>query len=133
MPLEINQRIACCRKLRNMTQSDLAQMLNIKTSTYSQMERKGDITAERLIKIADFLNVDIKFLLFGEEWQEIILAKPPERILLKEEKVKKKEETPEYILTAKEKRIIAIWRYFSQKNKNEFIAVIEKMYKQKTK
>ena len=51
----LNDRIAKYRKLANLTQTDMAEKLNIKCSTYSQMERKGIISADRLFEMARFL------------------------------------------------------------------------------
>ena len=50
-----------------MTQVELANVLDMKPSTYSQMERRGKISAYDLIRIAKVLNVSVSFLLFGEE------------------------------------------------------------------
>ena len=62
----INQRVARYRKLKDLNQTQMADFMGIKTSTYSQKERKGKITAEEIIKIAEILNVDVDILLYGE-------------------------------------------------------------------
>lgn len=61
----INQRVKELRTSRNVSQETLGMFLGIKTSTYSQMERAGIISAERLKLIAEFFNVDYEFLLYG--------------------------------------------------------------------
>ena len=43
----INQRIALYRKMANLTQTEVAEKMGMKCSTYSQMERKGSISSER--------------------------------------------------------------------------------------
>ncbi len=48
----------------------MAELLGIKTSTYSQMERKGVITAEAIKRLAEILEVDAYFLLYGVEQKE---------------------------------------------------------------
>ena len=66
----INQRIFHIRKLRGYSQADMARMLNMRVSTYSQAERKGRIKVDFLVKIADVLEVDVGYLLTGQERQE---------------------------------------------------------------
>ena len=63
---EINKRIRHYRRIRNFSQTDIAERLGLKCSTYSQMERKGDITCERLIRLSEILRVDATTLLYGE-------------------------------------------------------------------
>ena len=63
----INQRIFHIRKLRGYSQADMARMLNMRVSTYSQAERKGRIKVDFLVKIADVLEVDVGYLLTGKE------------------------------------------------------------------
>ena len=52
----------------------MAELLNIKTSTYSQKERKGKITAEEIVKIADILDINVDILLYGETERTNILV-----------------------------------------------------------
>ena len=68
MPNEniINQRIKDLRVSRNVPQKEMAELLGVKVSTYSQMERKGTIPAEKLKRIANFFCVDYAVLLDGE-------------------------------------------------------------------
>lgn len=66
---DINARILAYRRIKKVSQQDVADYLGIKVSTYSQMEREGIITCEKLIKIAEFLNVDIRCFLYGFEYE----------------------------------------------------------------
>lgn len=63
----INQRITRIRKSKKITQKEMAERLGMKESTYSQMERQGNISAQTLLSIAAVLEVDINLLLYGEE------------------------------------------------------------------
>lgn len=63
----INQRIRRYRKKSNLTQSQLGEMIGLKTSTYSQMERKGQITCDTILRLAEVLKVDAAVLLLGEK------------------------------------------------------------------
>ncbi len=51
------------REDRDLKQKDLAQILNVSQNTYSQYETGTiSITAETLIKLANFYNVSIDYL-----------------------------------------------------------------------
>lgn len=63
----INQRVRKYRKELFLSQADVAGMLGMKTSTYSQMERMGNITCETLLKLAEIFKVDALKLLYGED------------------------------------------------------------------
>ncbi|MEE1075325.1 MAG: helix-turn-helix domain-containing protein [Acutalibacteraceae bacterium] len=63
----INQRIFYYRKLAGITQAEAAEQMGMKLSTYSQMERKGKITTDKLLKIAKILNVNSDILLNGSK------------------------------------------------------------------
>ncbi|MEE1240075.1 MAG: helix-turn-helix domain-containing protein [Acutalibacteraceae bacterium] len=60
----INQRIAMYRKMANLTQTEVAEKMGMKCSTYSQMERKGSISSERLLALAEILGVTPEMLLY---------------------------------------------------------------------
>ena len=64
MDRSINQRIALYRKMANLTQTEVAEKMGMKCSTYSQMERKGSISTERLLVLADILGVTPEMLLY---------------------------------------------------------------------
>lgn len=68
MPNEnsINQRIKDLRISKKIPQKEIADLLGIKVSTYSQMERKGTIPAEKFKLIANYFNVDYAVLLDGD-------------------------------------------------------------------
>ena len=65
--MEINKRIKNLRLAKKITQEEIATYLGIKISSYSQLERKGVFSAERLALIADYFNVDYNYLLVGKE------------------------------------------------------------------
>ena len=118
---EINQRIKSVRKELGIKQKDMAGALGIKESTYSQMERTGNITCETAIKIARIFDTDLNHLILGLEQTAVI---PPE------EKKKESHTTVEetLILTPNEESIIKILRHFGKLDREECIAFIEKKY-----
>ena len=62
----INQRVREVRTQKKISQQKVSEYLGMKLSTYSQMERTGNISAERLKLIAKFLKVDYGYLIDGE-------------------------------------------------------------------
>lgn len=54
----INENIAYIRKARGISQAELAKRIGMKTSTYSQMERRGNITIPKIEQIAEALDVN---------------------------------------------------------------------------
>ena len=63
----INKRICHFRKLSGFNQSYMAELLDMKTSTYAQKERQGTMDCEFVIRVADILNIDFLDLMFDEE------------------------------------------------------------------
>ncbi|MBQ7284334.1 MAG: helix-turn-helix transcriptional regulator [Oscillospiraceae bacterium] len=55
------------RETNNISQKQLAQILNVSTSAVGKWEGKGNVipSAEFLIEIADYFNVSVDFLLRG--------------------------------------------------------------------
>lgn len=66
----INQRIYRYRKQLGFTQKDVAKMLEMQPSTYAQMERKGKISSDVLIKLSQTFDISVLSLLFGENVPE---------------------------------------------------------------
>lgn len=85
MKNELNSRIKKYRNLADLTQEQVASALNMKPSTYSQMERSGNIKAHLVDPIAKILNVDPVVLLFGEKVEPPVtlppITPPPEPTL----------------------------------------------------
>lgn len=61
-------RLKELRKQKNLTQAELSQLLNIKQQYYSRYETGiAEPNIENLIKLADFYNVSIDYLV-GRDW-----------------------------------------------------------------
>lgn len=67
MDFKINKRVVKYRKFSHLTQSQVAELIGMKSSTYSQMEREGDVSAERIVKLAEIFNIDVRCLLYDED------------------------------------------------------------------
>ena len=63
MSYTVNQRVAIYRKMANLTQTEAAERLGMKCSTYSQMERKGNISVDKLMAIAEVFGINPAVLL----------------------------------------------------------------------
>ncbi len=95
----INQRIVRYRKIVGYSQAELADMLSMKRSTYSQKERGGDIDCETIIKISEILGVDVKVLLYGENLSNRTVS------------------VPQLVTNTQERRMIEAIRYMKPKYK----------------
>lgn len=71
---DFSQRLAAARKEKRMTQSEVAERLNVSFQAVSLWER-GETTPEieKLTEIADLYGVSVDWLLRGKEEQEIII------------------------------------------------------------
>ena len=117
MDKSINQRVAYYRKRQRLTQTQVAQMMGIKMSTYSQCERRGNISGERLIKLAEILGVSCEILLYGEKNKNSTPPEPP---------------TPETeYFTNKEQSLIKVLRTLTDKKRQAIFKITELTYKRK--
>ncbi len=66
MDSSINERIRKYRTQKKLNQTQLGERLGIKCSTYSQMERRGNISVEMALKIAEVLEVDPNLIIYDE-------------------------------------------------------------------
>ncbi len=62
--MKLSDRIRLIRKAHQLTQADVANRMNIATSTYGQIERNSSkATYETLLRVAQALGVSIIFLI----------------------------------------------------------------------
>ena len=64
----INHRIRRFRLQNKYTQRELGELLGLKCSTYSQMERVGKINSDIIIKLCEIFDTDALTLLYGENY-----------------------------------------------------------------
>ena len=135
MSKDINQRVAICRKLAGLTQSQTAEKLGMKSSTYSQMERKGNISPECLIELAKIFGADPDYLIYGKEKnQELDFSSPKNTVQLKQDSFSDKNNLYEgLILTKSEENIIKLFRHLSKEAKSDIIEYINKVYRDSKK
>lgn len=136
----INQRIALYRKLANLTQTEAAEKMGMKCSTYSQMERKGSISAERLLALSEIFGVKPDVLLYDTSSQssEAVDFSGAESASGQHlhQSVPFSDATlgpSPFIVTHKEENIIKILRNLPKPDYDEVISLIDRKYKESKK
>ena len=125
---EINKRVRACRRVLGLNQTDVATRMGIKCNTYSQKERTGHITAEELIKLAEILNVDAHYLLYGTKKEE---PAPTPPIELPNPEPKPREHCITPPLSPKEITFTQMLRYMSKKKRLHVMEYAYKVFKNK--
>lgn len=138
MQQTINQRIALYRKMANLNQTEVAEKMGMKCSTYSQMERKGKITTERLTELAKIFGVTPEMLLYdNNENQKLDFSgiETSESTLNQDNfPIKSSAYGPApFIVTHKEENIIKIIRNLPKPDYDEVVSFIESKYKESKK
>ena len=128
----INKRIALYRKLANLTQTEAAEKLGMKCSTYSQMERKGSISADKLIALADIFGVAPETLLYDAPARGMLNFTPNESInkevVRQPEPVLAADNSSVFVVTHKEESIIKILRNLPRDDYEEIVRLINEKY-----
>ena len=129
----INKRVVHYRKLANLTQSETAEKMDMKLSTYSQMERVGKISGERIVRLSEIFNIDQYLLLHNEFDEENTATKQGvEDAVLRQETVDVKQPAA-FIPTAKEIGFIKMFRNIPRADQQEVIAFLSEKHNQKHK
>ena len=130
MKSTVNTRIKEARKEKNYTQSQVAEFISMKCSTYSQMERKGSISVDKALELAKILNADPYYIIFGEPKENLFDYEPVSPLVLTSnepqnfiEQIKNGQD--ELILTHNEKNIIKNLRNLKEKDRLDVIKFIE--------
>lgn len=137
MAESINRRIARCRKLADLTQTEAAEKMGMKCSTYSQMERKGNISADRLLKLAQIFGVHPDELLYEKKSTMSTVsadmpsapAAPaaPAPVIQQDEF---EDVRPVFIISKKEENLLKIIRNLPKNARDEIISFIEQKYRE---
>lgn len=134
MAYTVNQRVAIYRKMANLTQTEAAERLGMKSSTYSQMERKGNISVEKLFAIAAAFGVNPEVLLHDptelkNEAPATVTNTPPEAMpTVLREPVITPESRPPFIITKNEENLLTILRNLPKSDYDDVRAYINEKY-----
>ncbi len=140
MPSTTNERIKKYRLEKKLTQAELGEKLGLKCSTYSQMERQGNVSVDTALKIAEILGIDPNLIIYGNEEAaldfspvkpQLLQVKAPSNIdeILYGNQTEVKESDTPYILNNTEKTIISIYRNLSKPKQRlirDYIDIIRK-------
>ena len=72
---QIGNKVAYYRKMRNLTQDELADRVNISVSSISKLERgkyNNNIPLSMLIMIAEGLKIDVSLLVTFDEREKLL-------------------------------------------------------------
>ena len=111
---KINERIQKIRRDAKYKQSEVAELLNMKTNTYSIRERRGKFTGEDLLKLAAIFQVDVRKFLYDD----IDLIKPT--VIVPDEC---------YMLNDREGHVITMYRNLSKEKQKEIFAFVYNTFK----
>ncbi|MGB4660126.1 MAG: helix-turn-helix transcriptional regulator [Mobilitalea sp.] len=62
---EMSDRIRECRKQKNLSQAELAEIVSVSNNTISNMETGNNVKLESIEKVADFFEVSLDYLVKG--------------------------------------------------------------------
>ena len=135
MDKSINQRIVLYRKMANLTQTEVAEKMGMKCSTYSQMERKGAINSERLLALSKILGVTPEMLLYETTVAKKLDFSAAETVTSslnqnKDPFGKAPFSPAPFIPTHKEESIIKILRNLPKSYYDEVVTFINQKYKE---
>lgn len=123
MSKEINKRLAYYRKLSGYSQTQLAEILGMKISTYSQRERTGQLTAGFIIQVSQIFGVDPSVILTGKEGVKFPVNE--------DDRNDEDNGVIPFYLDNKEKEMLTLWRNLSSTQKREVFAFAYNVFKKK--
>lgn len=135
--MKINEKIKNLRKEKGITQERIAELLGMKTSTYSQMERSGKIPIDKILKLAKILEVNLLEILDPENPSLSLAIEPPQTANLNLEQpptVAKEDYTIRAnILSNREENAIIMLRNLKAEDRESVYALIKQCHDKKLK
>jgi len=80
--MNVNKRVKELRRKNGFTQEEIAEILGMKTSTYSQMERSGKIPIHIILQLSKTFKVDVTDILLTEEENSKTEETPQDELLI---------------------------------------------------
>ena len=141
MGYTVNQRVAIYRKMANLTQTEAAERLGMKCSTYSQMERKGHISVDKLIAIAAAFGIEPSVLLrdpmelTSEQSRPVEQPAAPAKpeMPFSREPVVAPTSRPAFVISRNEENMLTILRNLPKADLDEVRSLINEKYQNSKK
>ena len=141
MGYTVNQRVAIYRKMANLTQTEAAERLGMKCSTYSQMERKGHISVDKLIAIAAAFGIEPSILLrdpmelTSEQSRPVVQPAAPAKpeMPIFREPVVAPTSRPAFVISRNEENMLTILRNLPKADLDEVRSLINEKYQNSKK
>ena len=119
MDKDVNNRIRQYRNAASMSQEEMADRLGMKRSTYARREAKGTFDSDLLKKISEILKVPSMLLLYGEKNDAMFSY-----VTVHEKKKIPFEPTEDFVITAKERRLLTELRKLPVDEMNRILKMI---------
>jgi len=126
MGTTINQRVAIARKRAGYNQKTAAELLSMKHSTYAQMERRGLISGERLVRMAKLYNVTLEYLMLGVE--DSSTENDNSTLIVEQPITPPVPSEPQFLLKPRERNLIRLIRSLKEESREEFYKYVEDNY-----
>lgn len=123
MDLEVNARLKKLRKENGFTQAQIGKVLGMGQNAYSSLEQRGRVNTLVLKRLAEFYDVDVKYILYGEETEAPQITEPPKIKPCKPEIIVSYS-SEEFQISVMESLIIETIRNLNEKDKQEVLDVI---------
>ena len=114
---EINEKIYDFRRNAHLTQQQLADLLGMNVTTYSPMERNGQIKVDKLIQIAKVLGKSPTDFFTGEAQS----MNQPEPVIANEEEI-------DFIMTHNDRMIVKMYHFLPKEAKDNVMAFMTEQY-----
>jgi len=98
----------------------------MKHSTYAQMERRGLISGERLVRMAKLYNVTLEYLMLGVE--DSSTENDNSTLIVEQPITPPVPSEPQFLLKPRERNLIWLIRSLKEESREEFYKYVEDNY-----
>ncbi|MBQ6825343.1 MAG: helix-turn-helix transcriptional regulator [Clostridia bacterium] len=132
---EINRRVRERREELGYTQKEVAELIGMKQNAYSQMEKEGNISAQRIMNLAVVLKTTTQYLLYGNKENIFDIQAGAKTNLTFNEPAPKFDAVDPLIetITNREKNAIKMLRNIKQEDREEVYRIIKEFHDKKFK
>lgn len=132
---DINSRVRERREELGLTQKEVAELIGMKQNAYSQMEKEGNISAQRIVDLASVLKTTSQFLLYGEKGNIFDSKDGEKKPLFLNEPAAEIEVSDPLLstITNREKKAIVMLRNMRQEDREDIYRQIKESHDKKFK